>query len=106
MNTSTLTETDIISNGAKWAGQQPDTIERLIQALREHPLDRRFEAYGDFARNIQGKLGRMAFFGNFLTVSHVFNIETNDSEVIEQLLSAIRENKEREDYLAQPEPRK
>lgn len=33
------------------------------------------------------------FFGNFEKLSHVFNIETTDIEIIEKLSAAIKQNK-------------
>lgn len=38
----------IISNGSKWAGEQPDSIEQLIKVLEQYPLDPTFEKYGNF----------------------------------------------------------
>lgn len=103
--------TQITSNGSKWAGEQPDNIETLLAVLAEHPLDRVFESYGNFVTpnpvNMRGEPvggpGSVSFFGNFHTVSHVFNIDTNDVDVTERLTAAIRENQKRPDYLAQPD---
>lgn len=104
--------TTIHSNGSKWAGEAPDTIEQLIEVLAQHPLDRRFEDYGNFIDRdpewLDGstKPGVVIFFGNFLTVSHVFNIETDDPEVIERLNRAIKANKRRADYRSQDKPKR
>ncbi|EJE75247.1 hypothetical protein [Escherichia coli] len=43
-------------------------------------------------------LGAACFFGNFLTVSHVFNIITKDDGVVEALTEAIRKNMATEQY--------
>lgn len=91
----------------------PETLDDLIKVLSEEPLDRRFEAYGNFVL-IEPELargGRMEgetmFWGNFFTVSYVFRITaTNDeTETIAKLTAAIRENQRRDDYLAQDIPK-
>lgn len=97
----------INSNGSKWYGQQPDTIEDLLNVLENHPLDPMFEEYGNFISEYKPLkitdenkhlLGCVSFFGNFLTLSHVFNIVTNDEEVINKLATAIRNNQQRRGY--------
>lgn len=106
------TYTEIISNGSKWYGEEPDTVEVLLDVLENHPLDRVFESYGNFAYRAKNKHDReimgnsTRFFGNFLTISHVFNIQTNDNDLITKLCKAIRKNKRRPDYLSQPKPLK
>jgi hypothetical protein len=105
--------TIIHSNGSKWIGQQPDSIEQLIDVLGKHTLDRTFEAYGDFtqrgARNgrgepVDGINQAVCFFGNFIDLSHVFRITTDEQDVIERLSAAIADNKKRPEYLRQPPP--
>jgi hypothetical protein len=109
--------TIIRSNGSKWAGEQPDDIPALLDVLASTPLDRSFEAYGNFYNPAPGfcdQLGRhthpkeyeglASFFGNFFCLSHVFNIYTNEPQVIADLLTAIDQNQHRTDYLAQPQP--
>ena len=105
--------TIIHSNGSKWGGQEPDNIERLLAVLADYPLDRSFEAFGNFAsRNavnrrgkpLDGIPGNYHFFGNFHGLSHVFRITTDDEEIGERLTAAICANQERPDYLAQPAP--
>jgi len=110
--------TVITSNGSKWAGQSPDSIELLLEVLANNPLDRRFEAYGDFIYGLDSEhgyttaelraaaVGWVSFHGNFFKLSHVFNIRSNDSKVIEQLTSAIRSNQKRPDYLSQHLPKR
>jgi len=92
---------EIISNGSKWAGQEPDSIKELIEALKEYPLDPIFEKYGNFinpnpqflkAEAQEKYAGCTSFWGNFHTVSHGFNIFTDEPEVIEMLSAAIRAN--------------
>ena len=84
--------TTIISNGSKWAGDPPDPIATLLDVLARETLDPRFEKYGNF----ETEPGR--FFGNFLTVSHVFNISTTDKALARRLRSAIRRNQATEAY--------
>ena len=39
--------------------------------------------------------GSTRYFGNFIDVSHVFSIVTDDSEIVASLTPAIRANQER-----------
>lgn len=95
--------TIIHSNGSKWAGEEPDGIEVLMKRLAEETLDPRFEQYGNFMQNhsalqwLYGApewscLGMVRFWGNFLTYSHVFQIDTDDEAVIHPLMAAIKAN--------------
>jgi hypothetical protein len=98
------------------AGKITDTkaaIDVLCDALATYPLDRTFEGYGDFitrdARNLRGDWlegieRAVGFFGNFHGYSLVFNVTTDDAEIVERLSSAIEANKARPDYLRQPPP--
>lgn len=105
--------TTIQSNGSKWMGEEPDSIETLLALLETEPLDRTFEpeCYGNFITvdpvNMRGEKllppGGVSFFGNFFNVSHVFSIDTTDAVLIERLTKAIRSNQQRPDYLAQPD---
>lgn len=99
---------EIRSNGSKWAGEQPDSIEMLLNVLESYTLDPCFEDFGNFAtefkptkgwneKNEQYK-GCTSFFGNFSTLSHVFNIITNDNELIQKLTEVIRANQQTEAY--------
>ena len=90
--------TTIISNGSKWLGEPPDPIEKLLEVLASHPLNRVFERCGNF---IGPSAGGTRFWGNFEGLSHVFDIETDDPDVIGRLTAAIRENQRRPDYLSQ-----
>lgn len=113
MGTKNTLKTRITSNGSKWAGQSPDSIEVLLEVLTREPLDPTFEEYGNFisenpCRAVPGKLygewvdgpllfpGRQVtrFFGNFHKLSHVFNIDTDEPDVIEPLTVAIRANQQ------------
>ena len=101
--------TTIISNGG-CARNQP--IEGLFARLESDTLCRSFEAYGNFIQvdpvNLKGEpflpMGGVCFFGNFATYSHVFNIHTDDADLIERLTAAIRANQTRPEYLAQKPP--
>jgi hypothetical protein len=80
----------IRSNGSKWAGQEPDGLDELHKALASYHLDiERFAAMGfiDFSPN--GETVRL--FGNFLNVSHVFNIEGPSSQ-LGRTVDAIKDN--------------
>lgn len=89
--------TTIHSNGSKWLGQEPDAIDDLLDVLGRETLDPAFERYGRF-HYVEG--GKHWFFGNFLTVSHVFRIETTDQQIIDKLDTAIAANKTTENYKA------
>ena len=104
----------ILSNGSRWAGEEPDSIENLLEVLRVHPLDRSFEHFGNFVDTspqwgpdgtspspYPDNPGVADFFGNFYHLSHGFNIHTDEPEVIALLTKAIRANQERADYLSQ-----
>jgi hypothetical protein len=84
---------EIISNGSKWVGQSPDSIDRLLQVLGESPLA---PGLAPFIYD-QGN-GHFRFFGSFANIAHVFQIYTDDPQTIERLTAAIRTNQEREDY--------
>ena len=110
---------EILSNGSKWTGEPPDPVDKLIEVLVKYPLDRTFELYGNFYINssidwvVDPKTGRkyyddfpnaVRFFGNFFNFSHVFDIVTDESDIITKLLAAIRTNQMREDYISQRDP--
>lgn len=98
--------TIIRSNGGGLA--QP--IEALFEALEVYTLHRLFEAYGDFVTRgdagIEGRYGKgtVSFFGNFVDYSHVFNIVTDDADLIERLAAAIERNKAKASYIEQCPP--
>ena len=91
---------EIISNGSKWAGEEPDTIAELLERLATCTLDPRFEAYGDFAHEEDDAdflerfpeyVGTWHLFGNFYDYSHVFNIRGQLDELA-HVVEAIRAN--------------
>lgn len=97
----TLVKTVIHSNGSKWAGQEPDTIEQLIEVLGKHTLDiERFGAFGFITFVEGGNNGyssrnydkhTIRIHGNFLDVSHVFDIE-GEYKTLFPLIEAIKAN--------------
>lgn len=91
--------TNIISNGLRWAGQAPAGISELLGVLAKHPLS---ALYAPFIH--VSEIGNSTrFFGNFVTISHVFNIDTNDPDTIASLTEAIKANLQRPDYRPLPE---
>lgn len=92
-------KTLINSNGSKWAGQEPDSVEDLIKVLAKHDLDlRRFAAHGFIAFTDSNGYGNRDYeqhsvkiIGNFVGVSHVFDIE-GVYENLRPLINAIEEN--------------
>lgn len=121
MNTENKMEarTIITSNGSRWLGEEPASIEELVELMGKEPLDISFEKYGNFImRNPQhavylgnGKYkdtgpifpgeDMTRFWGNFANLSHVFQIESSEPAVIELLTDAIRRNQKRADYISQ-----
>lgn len=91
-------QTEILSNGSKWAGEKPDTIATLVRVLDAHPLARR-RFQGRFIEAVSH--GRTEFRGNFLDASHVFCIRTDDPIVVRLLTQAIRRNRRRANYRSQ-----
>jgi hypothetical protein len=87
---------EIISNGSKFAGEEPDTIEQLIDVLQTETLDPRFEEYGRFFCRLPN--GKLNAFRNFLHVSHVFNIIGTLDE-LRPLAVAIKQNRKSIAYL-------
>ena len=98
------------SNGSKWAGQAPDSVEDLVAVLAENPLDPKFEGYGNFAYPLdvpecwdnpeayKQYSGQVRFFGNFAELSHGFNITSDEPETIRKLIEAIRKNQASAEY--------
>lgn len=99
---------EIRSNGSKWYGQTPDTIEQLLEVLKTYTLDPTFEKYGNFIYpyvpyrgwNDKNQVykGCTLISGNFYTLSHVFSIITDDLVLMERITAAIRDNQQTEDY--------
>lgn len=81
--------TEIITNGCKMYGGTPDDIEALLNLLARYPLDRTFER--SFIEDRAG--GAKRFHGNFLEISHVFDIRSNHPDVVKRLTEAIRANR-------------
>lgn len=99
---------EIRSNGSKFAGDKPDTIEKLVSVLENYPLNPEFENRGDFIIQTMEYLNPELtekykncthFFGNFETISHVFAIITDEAEIIEKLTTAIEANQKSPEYL-------
>jgi len=88
---------NIISNGSKWAGQPLDSIDQLIAVLETEILDPAFDlTCNGFVTKHQGLT---CAFGNFLHVSHVFNIQGTTDEM-KPLVDALRKATQRPEYLA------
>ncbi len=79
----------ISSNGSKWAGEEPDTIEDLIAVMAQHEIN----AWGDVAYLDNTNIVR--FNGNFETASHVFSIDTDEPATIAKLKAAFNANRTR-----------
>lgn len=102
----TKTMTIIESNGSKLAGEKPDTIEQLIEVLKNHRLD--ISSFGSFgfikfeedngysARDYD--MRNVSIHGNFIDISHVFRI-TGVYRTLYPLIEAIEENLKRQSLL-------
>jgi hypothetical protein len=88
----------IVSNGSKWMGEAPDSIERLVEVLGKEPLNPIFEGYGNFIVEEDRSPMRVRFSGNFARLSHVFDIRTDEPDVIAVLTKAVRENQASPEY--------
>lgn len=122
----------IMGNGSKWAGEEEDDVSVLLDMLAKETLDPRFEYREPYfwtvdpcgavynpdwtydnglERYIDGPRlyecnGVVRFFGNFLTYSHGFNIDTNHQPTIDALIAAIEANMATEAYqAARPKPK-
>jgi hypothetical protein len=93
-----MSPTEIRTNGSKMLGETPDSIETLLHVLARHPLNRTFERV--FIQDL-GNCG-WRFHGNFLTVSYVFDIRTDDPETVKRLTEAILANRRMPGFRSQP----
>ena len=105
----------IASNGSKWMGEEEDDVPALLEVLGRAELDvDRFKSfitinpcrgvknprYYPGAGQLQWIDGPrlfavepvVRFFGNFVNLSHVFQIYTNDTDTIDLLTKAIEAN--------------
>lgn len=83
----------IISNGSKWAGEQPDSVEILLDILKTHKLRDHFarienDAY--FKRQVNLPT-EFRVSGNFEDISHVFDIR-GTLEEMRPLMKAFKAN--------------
>jgi hypothetical protein len=102
--------TIIESNGSRFAGEQPGSVNDLLVVLNNETLDPIFEQYGNFfsfvnkenwpENNIpkEYKDMKFQFFGNFFSISHVFNILTDNKSIAMKLEVAIRKNQKTLNY--------
>lgn len=79
-------------NGARFAGQKEDTIEKLHEMLETHPLDKtrsfsctipNYSKYG-LPKGIWRQFG-----GNFITYSHGFDVFAREGSSEEKKLSRL-----------------
>lgn len=80
---------EILSNGSKWAGEQPDDLPTLINVLKNHKLDPIFMGCGRFFYKSGDEF---VAFGNFVNISHVFRIRGTLKE-LHPLALALKENR-------------
>ncbi len=85
--------TKILSNGNKWIGDKPGSIEDLFDVLAREPLDPTFAPFGRNNGN-----GVVLFFGNCHALSWPFAIETDDPDLCARLTAAIQANEATDGY--------
>ena len=81
---------EIVSNGSKWAGEAPDSVEQLIDVLGHHKLESLWKRNRGFFEKIGDDEFRA--FGNFTDLSHVFDIR-GSLEELRPLARAIKQNR-------------
>lgn len=101
----TIYENQVINPEKPWSFMD-DTKENILKDLAEYTLDPVFEEYRNFVymptwcdEEVAEKYkGLTAISGNFLKLSHAFNLLTDDEELIKELTEAIRKNQETNEY--------
>ena len=78
----------ILSNGSKWLGQEPDTVEDLLVVMQNHEL----EDWSSFDLVTKEPHKEFRAFGNFIAVSHVFRIDGSLDEML-PIARAMKENR-------------
>ena len=81
------THTTMVSNGSKFAGEKPDSIETLIERLERFTLNP-FLGASLLPYSVRSTR-RLHVFGNFLEISAVFQVRTHEDEVSERLCQAV-----------------
>lgn len=87
----TITNSDgsltmIAANGSLFGFEQVESIQDLLDVLGRERLQSRFAPFYEATK------GGMTFRGNFVGFSHAFDIFTNNAELIDTLVSAIKKN--------------
>ena len=94
--------TKIVSNGSRFAGEAPASLEDLFDLLGREPLDLDWLSSlpqeapllrkGGVQLVYPDAPGTVCFLGNFANLSHVFQIDTDDAALIVRLRAAIAAN--------------
>lgn len=90
--------THITANGAKSYKEQPDSIDKLLEALDTYTLDPRFERYADKFISKDQETGTTRFFGSFVDVQRVFDLRTDERGLVDRLTAAIQKNRSTDFY--------
>lgn len=91
--------TTIHYNRAKYLFPGLESIDALLACMERYTLDPTFEDYGDFV--FQGypvAPAHVRFSGNFHDASATFSIETDDQDLIDSIIAAIKANKATQAY--------
>ena len=81
-------ETLVLSNGSKYLGQRPDTLEKLYEVFDKNTLSIG-SGVCPLRENGQDVIDGWIFHGNFNEISHNFNIWTRDREVIDMMFGLM-----------------
>jgi hypothetical protein len=117
-----LSRIHVESRGRQSYGEAADSLAVLMCRLERYTLNPMFERYGTFVIQCRGAAFSgfdpntckhvcidtgpiyadapyaVRFFGNFYDLSAVFQVDTDDAEVIEVVLGAIRANQQSPTY--------
>ncbi len=89
-------KTIIHSNGSKWMGESPDSLDKLKERLNKNRLNLKdFAKCGFVSWNDKGDIIKL--FGNFTDISGVFNIEgDSDNKELKEIADLIGKNIDRQ----------
>ncbi len=76
--------TIIHSNGSKWAGEKPDNLLALKRRLNTYKLEN-----WSYIKQVNGK---WEIAGNFVNISAVFNITTDEPNKVRELKKLFKHN--------------
>lgn len=88
----------IVSNGSRFAGEPPAPLARLLQVFDAHQVDVEHTSVNEYpiwGGWTQPPIGAVSVIGNFVDISHVFQIYTDSPSLMTSLSAAITKASER-----------